>query len=471
MGARKCWAVLAMGILVCALSLSAQQAKPKYSIEEYNDYTAAINEQDAQARLRALDAFIQKYPESALRPFVFQNYLQTYAGMKRWDKVVEYADKFLELNRSDVLAVYQQTPSVTEEQVNGVYYQALLSRAYAFLLSFDASLLTKASDEIKAALRNPETARATLAASEAGRKILPVYEGLLKAEQRARDGLKLLETLPKPAQVTEAQFAQAKLQQSAIFQSALGFAAFTQLDYDAAARAYAILVQQNPNDPVTNYRLGVSYLQAQQRQPVAGLWQLARAVALFPENQRKGVRDYLVQNAAAYTRVLPACLARDIDALLTHAQQSATPAPSWSVPNAEQVAAARNDLTVKRVFDELKAGGEQRQLIWLASCGMELPDLAGKVLEVKEATDNLVTLRLAVGEEAADTDSANVEAKVKEPPEAKNLKPGDIVRVSGVLTDYQPEPFLLMLTEVRVNPEDIPKVDTPAPRRRPRGSR
>ncbi|MBI4462525.1 MAG: hypothetical protein HY653_06445, partial [Acidobacteria bacterium] len=98
MGRAKRWAVLALAILVLACGLSAQQAKPKYGIEEYNDYTAALNEQDAQARVRALDGFLQKYPESALRPFVFRAYIQTYQAASTWPKVIEYVDKFLALD-------------------------------------------------------------------------------------------------------------------------------------------------------------------------------------------------------------------------------------------------------------------------------------------------------------------------------------------------------------------------------------
>ena len=78
-------------------------------------------------------------------------------------------------------------------------------------------------------------------------------------------------------------------------------------------------------------------------------------------------------------------------------------------------------------------------------------------------------MRLAVGEET--TTTANVEVKVKAPPEAKNIKPATTIRFSGVLTDYQSDPFMLRLTEGKVNPEDIPKAETPAQRKKPRSSR
>ncbi|MFQ5816452.1 MAG: tetratricopeptide repeat protein [Terriglobia bacterium] len=425
MGVRNRWVMLALGILVLALSVPAQQAKPPYSIQEYNDFTAAVNEQDPQARVRALDAFLQEYPESSLRPFVFQSYLEIYQKGLNWSKVVEYADKFLALDPALVEAVYKQ-PGQTGEQVKQQValrtYQMLALRARAFL---------------------QDTGSQSDGAAE-------------KAARLAREGLQRLERIARPSNLTPEKFAEVKKQEAVIFHTVLGNVAFRKKDYDTAAREYKLVVEQNPNHAFYTYRLGVSYLQANQPNSLAGFWAVARSVALFPENQKTNVRDYLVKNAAAYVGVLPACLNKEIAWLLNQAQQSTTLPAGWSLPAAEQVTAIRNDLTVKRIFDELKAGGEQQRLIWLASCGMELPDVPGKVLEVTDSDDNLLTLRLAVGEEAADADIANVEVKVTEPPEARNLKPGNIVRITAVLTNYQLEPFLLRLTEGRVNPEDIP---------------
>ncbi len=435
MEARSHLVAFALATFLLASGALAQQARPKYTNEEYNDFIAASDEQEPQARLRALEAFLQKYPESTLRPFAYQTCIQTASGLTRWRKVVECADSFLDLDRAQVLEIYQQTPGVTEEQVDGLYYQTLLSHAYAFLLSFrDGG--AKADAEVD------------------------------RAARRARQGLEQLEKLRRPENTPAAQFEELKRQQAAIFHNVLGYVAFRKKDYDTAASEYVLVVEQNPSDAVSNYRLGVACLQARQPQPLRGLWAVGRAVALFAEGQKKTVRDYLVKNMAAYVGVLPTCVEKQVEALIIQAQQSVAPPPGWTLPSAEQVNALRTELTVKRIFDELKAGGGQAQLVWFASCSMELPDLPGKVIEVNQEGVNLVTLRMAVGEAAAAADIVNLEAKVKEQPEAKNLKRGDIVRVSGELTDWQPEPFLLRLSEARVNPEDIPKVETPAPRRR-----
>jgi len=440
--------ILALLFFVGATSLAAQQAKPKYGIEEYNDYTAAVNEADPAKRIQALDAFLQKYPDSALNAFVFPAYAVAAQQAQRWTKVVEFADRFLSLNPEEIAALYKQS-NFTDQQLNAVYYQQFLLHAYSFLMS--------SRDD-----RQPTEAVAEKTAGYA-RRGLQLHEQLYAQAQR-------------PANVTPEQFEAVKRGEAVTLRSVIAALAFARKDYDAAAREYTLLAQQNRNDAMFAYRLGVSALQARQRQPLLGFWSLARALSLLPENQRKGVRDYLVRSLTAHQGFAEACPGRHVEAqaeaLIAKARESFSPPGEWNLPTAEQVTALRSELPVKRIFDELKAGGAQRDLIWVASCGLELPELSGEVIEVSSSPDNLVTLKLAVGEEAADAKVPTVEVKVKEPPEAKNLKATDIIRFSGILADYQSEPFLLRLVEGKVNPEDIPKREAPAPaRRRPRPSR
>ena len=74
-----------------------QQAKPNYTLAEYNAYQAAHNEKDPQMKLKALDDFVMKYPGSALLFYVYGDYFQTYNALKNYPKTIEYVDKFLAL--------------------------------------------------------------------------------------------------------------------------------------------------------------------------------------------------------------------------------------------------------------------------------------------------------------------------------------------------------------------------------------
>ncbi|HSC78604.1 MAG TPA: hypothetical protein VLB32_08570, partial [Candidatus Acidoferrales bacterium] len=170
------------------------------------------------------------------------------------------------------------------------------------------------------------------------------------------------------------------------------------------------------------------------------------------------VKDFLGKNVAAYQQVQAECSKDQVDDLITQAAQSADPPAGWKLVSSEQVSSVRNDLTLKRIFDDLKAGGEQEHLIWLASCGLELPEMEAEVVQVSQNEGNVVTLGVAVTEESATAGKADMVVKVIAPPEAKNIKTGDIVHITGTLRSYQKDPeFQLVLGDGRIKPEDIPK--------------
>ena len=77
----------------------ADQAKPTYTIPEYNAFQAANAEKDPTARLKLLDDFGAKFPSSTLNPYVYQLYIKTYTDLKNYPKVIEYADKVIATRR------------------------------------------------------------------------------------------------------------------------------------------------------------------------------------------------------------------------------------------------------------------------------------------------------------------------------------------------------------------------------------
>ncbi|HEV2206243.1 MAG TPA: hypothetical protein VGR36_06875, partial [Candidatus Acidoferrales bacterium] len=102
----------------------AQQKKPSYTLPEYNAFQAANSEKDPQARLKLLDAFVAKYPNSTLMPYVDALYFTTYNQLKDYAKTIEYADKYVALPDT------QQYVQVSEK------LQMLQIRVQAFQASF-----------------------------------------------------------------------------------------------------------------------------------------------------------------------------------------------------------------------------------------------------------------------------------------------------------------------------------------------
>ena len=438
MKARTAWLLLVgLAVLLGSTSPAAAQKSP-YGVEEFNTYVETDPQRtpDPAARLQAIEAFLQKYPDSILRAFVYPNQAQTAFQLQRYPLCLEAVDNFMAMDRDQVSGFLQQS-NLNQTQIDNIYFSGLILHTYSFLQSF----------------RNGTPQADALAA---------------RGAERARQGLELHQRLyaevqPPADAAARKQFEDTKLQQEAAFRKVLAFVAERKKDYAAAAREYAGLVKLTPNDAWVNYRLGLASLQQPTPDYRTGIWHVARAIAL-KVNKSDEVRDYLTKVMSAHQQVLPECAADQVNDVIAAAAQSPHPPADWRIVGAEQVTALRGELTVKRIFDDLKAGGDTEHLIWLASCGLELPELGGEILAVSQNPDNLVTLAVAVTEESSNTKQPDIEVRVVAPPEAKNLKAGDFIHFTGVMGGYQKEPFFqLKLKDGKVKAEDIPK---PTPARR-----
>jgi hypothetical protein len=131
-------------------------------------------------------------------------------------------------------------------------------------------------------------------------------------------------------------------------------------------------------------------------------------------------------------------------------------------------------MTIASVITDLKAGGDKAKVTWFASCGLEFPDVPGRLFEVvAPATDaDPVILKIAFVTSQAEFDAAtapDMEVKVIGQPEAAKLTKDDnpAPRFTGTLASYDPAPaFLLHWDKAKVNPEDLPK-DKSAPKKPP----
>src|SRR6202171_6731089 len=72
----------------------------------------------------------------------------------------------------------------------------------------------------------------------------------------------------------------------------------------------------------------------------------------------------------------------ELNELLQLASSSPERPASYKLPSAADLAAARKDMTIASVVTDLKAGGDKAKLPGTASCGLEFPDVPGKIMEV-----------------------------------------------------------------------------------------
>jgi tetratricopeptide (TPR) repeat protein len=388
------------------------QAKTSYTIPEYNAYQAASAEKDPQARIKLLDDFVAKFPNSTLLPYVYQVYYQAYFQLKNYVKTIEFADKLTGMG---------------DKVDAGTRLSALYTRTLAFNFVFTEKAPDAADQE-------------------------------QKARKASDDGLSILNALPKPDKMTDAQFAEQKKAPGAMFSYTSGVTAYFLKDYPAAIEKLKAALALSPDDGVSYYRLGLAYVSSNPPQWLDGFWALARAVDLKVTGADQ-VKAYLRKQMSFYEQ--PTCdnlVDAQFNELLQLAANSPERPATWSIPSTADLQKIAAGSTILTVIADLKAGGDKAKMTWLAICGAEFPEVVGKVIEITPASDS-VMLRAYTGatpEEMQNATTANMQVKLEGQPEASRIQKDDGVRFGGTLSGYDPEPFMLHWEKAKVNPEDIP---------------
>jgi len=420
-GAGLLWIALAMGTgagkLWAAPPAAQDQAKPAYSLAEYNQYQAADKEANPQQKITLLDAFVKAYPNSTLMPYVYRDYYTTYMALKNFAQVIEYADRMIALG----------------DKIDATgRLEAYYTRAQAFYLGM--------SDK---ALQTPDA--------------------LSKARDASLAGLKALDDLKKPDNVPADQFEQQKKGVKVLFNAVAALSSTTMKDYAAAAGYYKTLLSIDPNDAVSHYRLGIVDLQMTPPMGTDGFWELARAINLKIPNDAQ-VRAYLKNQIIRYQQ--PACdkLVDDqVNELLTLSASATDRPATLNVPSAADLQKARDDTA--NFIPALMAGGDAGKSMWLASCGLEYPDVGVRVMDAPAVEGDTVTLKVfrgATPEEIEAATTSNMTVKIDGQPEAKKLEKDAVVRFTGTLTGYTQNPFMLTWDKAKINTEDLPEEKGPA---------
>ncbi len=400
-------------------------AKPQYTMAEYNAYTAAQATKDPTAQVKALDDFVSKYPNSALLIYVYPLYYNAYSQLKNFPKVMEYADKTLALG---------------DKIEPPVKYQAYYARAFAYT-------------NIQPPPTDPDMAK--------------------KARQAALDGLQTLNSLKKPDNMSQDDFDKQKKAPAILFNYTAATAAMVLKDYPGAIESYKAVLVLTPDDAVTSYRIGQAYMAEQPPQQMDAFWYFAKAVTAKGANQQQAtqVKTYLRKLIVNYQQA--SCdnlIDAELNELLQLAGSSADRPSTYTLPSSADLDAARKDMTIASVIADLKAGGDKAKVTWLASCGLEFPDVPGKIIEITPGAD-MTELKVAFVTSDAEFDAKNtpdMDVKVVGQPDAVRLEKENPVRFTATLISYDPDPaFMLHWDKAKVNEEDIPKEKEKGKKRRP----
>jgi len=374
-------------------------AKQQYTMPEYNSEQACQSEKNPTTQVKCLDDFVAKYPNSALLIYVYPLYIQAYGQLKDYPNVIAYAQKEESLgDKLDAAAKF-----------NSYFTQAV---AYTTMLS-DPRFKAKAAD--------PALAKAIVDAVGKGLTALATVKK------------------PDPNMTDDAWGAQTK--QFKITLNTVGAQAATVMkDYPTVISFYKAVLVENPEEPITNYNVGRTYLLLTPPQQMDAIWYVARAVSSKSATQAqvKQLTPYLnklVQNYQGGT-VCDSITDAEQKELLQLAASSADRPSSYNLPASADLDTARKDMTIASVVADLKAGGDKSKITWLASCGLEFPGVPGKVIEVVPgaADSDPIEFKIAFVTSDAEFDAALARVKaagIKYYAEFDDSGPGEINRLYG----------------------------------------
>ena len=415
------------------------QAKTTYTIAEYNAFQTANSEKDPQARLKLLDDFVAKWPNSTLMQYVYTLYYQTYNQLKNYPKVIEYADKLVAMG--DKIPVDARL-------------QAIQARVSVFSAIYPT--IAKSPD---------------------------IQQQLTKERDAALEGARLLDQFQKPANATmsDDDFKKQKMPGLAFFYAAAGFADLQLKDFAGAVQAFKNALTNKPDDAVSAYRLGLAYLGLNPPQYLDGFWALARAIDLKVPDADK-IKDYLQKQILAYEQ--PGCDSQANDQaseLLQLAQNSPERPATWTLPSQTDLRAIQQASNILSLIADLGAGGDKAKMTWLATCGAEWPEVVGKIIDVRPG-EGFVDFMVYTGTETdmQNATTANMDMKVwttqappanaaaggssttaiPPQPDVTRLQKEDAIRFSGTLVSYDPSPLMLHWDQVKVDPTIIPEKGT-----------
>jgi tetratricopeptide (TPR) repeat protein len=403
--------------------------KQPYTMAEYNSYKACADDKVPASQIKCLDDFVSKYPNSALLIYIYPLYYQAYGTQKNYAKVIENADKLLALGD-------KVEPPI---------------RLQAYNVRLGAWTALPVADQTS---------------------------GAAAARDAAAKALKTLDEIKKPDNVSDADFAKSKQPYIIFFNNTGAQGSVLLKDFAGAMTFYKAILAVNPDEPVTQYNMGKAYLAMNPPQQMEAFWHIAKAISskTATDAQKKQLTPYLKKLILAYQggTVCDSLSDSEYNELLQLASSSADRPESYKLLSAADLDAARKDMTIASVIADLKAGGDKAKTTWFASCGLEFPDVPGKLFEVTApaTASDPVALKLAFVTSQAEFDAApapDMEVKIVGQPEVAKLNKDDTPapRFTGTLASYDPAPaFMLHWEKGKLNAEDMPK-DKPAAKKPP----
>ena len=416
--------VLGSAVAVTGLSAAAQQAAQpaaapapqKKEIKdpaEYNAYVGAVQQQDPNAKISGLEAFVTQYPNSVMKEDALEALMGAYQQTQNVAKMGDAAQRLLQANPNNVRAL------------------------------------------------------ALLTYSKQAENKLP------EAKQYGQRGIDALKTFNKPDGMSDDEYGKLKSQLSSIFERAVGLEDLGEKDYPGAEQHLRAAVEASPNDINVIYPLARAYLDANPPDWLNGLWFIARSVNLAPTPQGQaqiekygkakytkyhgsdqGWTDLLAQTKT--TPLPPADLGTKITQYVppTPAQQAADLIKNKKV---EEMSFAEWQLVLS------EGSQEDQDKVWTVLKGKPL-QMQAHVIKVNSAT----SISLAGSEDDVEAKRADIDLTMSGPLKATQQPKEDTdFQFQGTPISYTPKPFMMTMNEGALLTTGAPAAKKPAAHKKP----
>jgi hypothetical protein len=396
---------------------------------EYNAYITALNMTDPAAKARAMETFVQQYPDSIVKIEALEQAMAAYQQLKDAAKVEATAKRILQLRPNNV-------------------------RALAIVTFIDRSAVT----------------------SGQANKLQDMCS-------EANKGIAAVPAWEKPADMKDDEFAKLKTQMTGIFEGTAGFCDLQQKNYAGAIEHYEKSGAVGANNMGDIYQLGIAELESN---PINknGFWHIAKAYSLAPTQAAKDA----INNYGRSKYVNYHGNADGWDAILAAAATQKAPGPEIAAITPKPTPA---ELACKAVQDndpaELSFADWEYILQFrdVAPCNKEAADKVWAAIQNKQKDSKGQQAKLKLNVKVISTTPESVDAAMTEDnqkenkadlhvvldkPVAKPPAAGSMIDVIGVISDYTPDPFMFTMTKAELPSAKPPAKKKTTPRRRSGGT-
>jgi len=357
---------------------------------EYNAYVAAIGQQDPNAKISGLEAFMTQYPNSIMKTQALQVLMGTYQQTNNVKKTMETATKLVTADTCNV-------------------------RGLALLAYFDRVLAQQGDPNAK--------------------------QLLVDGKKYGQQGL---DCLPK---ATDADVVKMKDQMTGIFNAAIGMACLQDKDYTCATKSLRATVDANPTDFSVVYPLALSYLSSTPPDYQNGIWFAARAAAVAPPAAAPQIEKYARSQYVKFhagddgwAEVLAAAKANG-------AQMAIKPAPTPAEQAHKMVQETAPDKMDFAQWEFVLTNGaqEDQDAVWNVIKSKPV-QMNGTIISTEPDT-----FMIAGSSDDIDAKKADITLKFEDKIPVKMIpKDGASFDFQGEPASYTPNPFMMVMEKGRL---------------------